>query len=58
MRRDASTGRDIAFIWSGPEQWLAHMQPAPAGGMEAALAWPFAGLASIVDQSHGRTSCA
>jgi sarcosine oxidase subunit gamma len=49
------TGRDITFIWSGPEQWLASIQAAPAGGMEAALAWPFAGLASIVDQSHGRT---
>jgi sarcosine oxidase subunit gamma len=48
-------GRDIAFIWSGPEQWLAHMEPAPAAGMEAVLAEPLAGLASIVDQSHGRT---
>ena len=48
-------GRDIDFIWSGPDQWLASRHPAPAGGMEAALAPPFAGLASIVDQSHGRT---
>ncbi len=48
-------GRDMAFIWSGPDQWLACGHPAPAGGMEAALAAPFAGLASIVDQSHGRT---
>ena len=48
-------GRDMAFIWSGPDQWLASRHPAPAGGMEAALAPPFAGLASIVDQSHGRT---
>jgi heterotetrameric sarcosine oxidase gamma subunit len=47
-------GRDMAFIWSGPEQWLAHMQPAPAAGMEAVLA-PLAGLAALVDQSHGRT---
>jgi sarcosine oxidase subunit gamma len=47
-------GRDMAFIWSGPEQWLAHMEPAPAGGMEAVLA-PLAGVAAIVDQSHGRT---
>jgi sarcosine oxidase subunit gamma len=47
-------GRDIALIWSGPEQWLAHMEPAPAAGMEAMLA-PLAGMASLVDQSHGRT---
>ncbi len=47
-------GRDIAFIWSGPDQWLAYMQPAPAGGMEAHLAPALAGLAAIVDQSHGR----
>ncbi len=48
-------GRDVAFIWSGPEQWLAHMQPAPAAGMESVLAGSLVGLASIVDQSHGRT---
>jgi heterotetrameric sarcosine oxidase gamma subunit len=47
--------RDIAFIWAGPDQWLAHRYPAPSRGMEAALAEPFAGLAAIVDQSHGRT---
>lgn len=48
-------GRDMAFIWSGPDQWLAYSHPAPARGMEVALAEAFAGLASIVDQSHGRT---
>ena len=48
-------GRDIAFVWSGPDQWLACTHPAPSQGMEALLATPFAGLASIVDQSHGRT---
>jgi len=48
-------GRDMAFIWSGPDQWLAFRHPAPAAGMEAALAGPLAGLAAIVDQSHGRT---
>jgi sarcosine oxidase subunit gamma len=47
-------GRDIAFVWSGPDQWLVCTHPAPLQGMEALLA-PFAGLASIVDQSHGRT---
>jgi sarcosine oxidase subunit gamma len=48
-------GRDMAFIWSGPDQWLACGHPAPAQGMEALLAAHFAGLASVVDQSHGRT---
>lgn len=48
-------GRDLAFIWSGPDQWLVLRQPAPSEGMEALLGTPFAGLASIVDQSHGRT---
>jgi sarcosine oxidase subunit gamma len=49
-----AVGRDMAFIWSGPEQWLAHIVPVPAVGMEAVLA-PLAGAASLVDQSHGRT---
>jgi heterotetrameric sarcosine oxidase gamma subunit len=48
-------GRDVAFIWSGPDQWLACTPRTPAGGIEALLAAPFAGLASVVDQSHGRT---
>jgi sarcosine oxidase subunit gamma len=48
-------GRDIAFVWSGPDQWLAIKQPAPNEGMEALLAAPLAGLAALVDQSHGRT---
>lgn len=48
-------GRDVAFIWAGPDQWLAWKHLAPAEGMEAMLVQPFAGLAAIVDQSHGRT---
>ena len=48
-------GRDHAFIWSGPDQWLAYRHLAPATGMEAHLATAFAGLASIVDESHART---
>jgi sarcosine oxidase subunit gamma len=48
-------GRDIAFVWSGPDQWLVCKHPAPLQGMEALLMASFAGLASIVDQSHGRT---
>jgi methylglutamate dehydrogenase subunit D len=47
-------GQKIAFVWLGPDQWLASQHPAPQGGMEALLA-PLAGLASLIDQSHGRT---
>jgi len=44
-------GRNIAFIWTGPEQWLAQGPP----GKEAELAEAFSGLAFIVDQGHART---
>ena len=47
-------GQKIAFVWLGPDQWLAVRHPAPQDGMEALLA-PLAGLASLVNQSHGRT---
>jgi len=47
-------GQKIAFIWVGPDQWLAAQYPGPKDGMEACLA-PLVGLASLVDQSHGRT---
>src|SRR5215510_7104483 len=43
-------GRDIAFIWTGPDQWLAQGPP----GKASLLAQAFAGLASVVDQSHAR----
>jgi sarcosine oxidase subunit gamma len=44
----------LAFIWSGPERWLAHRHSEPPGGMEALLA-PLAAHAAVVDQSHART---
>src|SRR5215510_6268930 len=44
-------GRDIAFIWTGPDQWLAQGPP----GKEAQLAEAFSGLVFIVDQRHART---
>ena len=47
-------GHGMAFIWSGPDQWFAHAEHAPAAGMEATLAECVRDLASIVDQSHGR----
>jgi methylglutamate dehydrogenase subunit D len=55
VRPKRVVGRDIAFVWLGPDQWLAIKQPAPKEGMEAMLAAPLAGLAALVDQSHGRT---
>jgi methylglutamate dehydrogenase subunit D len=45
----------LAFVWSGPDRWLAHRASEPPGvGMEALLA-PLAAHAAIVDQSHART---
>jgi methylglutamate dehydrogenase subunit D len=44
-------GRDIAFIWTGPDQWLAQGPQ----GQEPLLAEVFSLLASVVDQSHART---
>jgi sarcosine oxidase subunit gamma len=47
-------GEQLAFVWVGPDQWLATQHPVPKDGMEARLA-SLVGLASLVDQSHGRT---
>jgi heterotetrameric sarcosine oxidase gamma subunit len=44
---------DLAFVWSGPDRWLAHRAQPPPGGMAALLA-PLAAHAAIVDQSHAR----
>jgi methylglutamate dehydrogenase subunit D len=43
----------LAFIWSGPDRWLAHRAEAPPLGMEELLA-PLATQAAIVDQGHAR----
>lgn len=48
-------GPELTFIWSGLDQWLAYKRTAPTAGMEALLAPSLANLASIVDQTHGRT---
>src|SRR5262245_23459998 len=42
-------GRDIAFIWTGPDQWLAQGPLVK----ESLLAEAFSCVASVVDQSHG-----
>ena len=46
----------IAFLWAGPDQWLAASREAlKAGGFERQLAGLFAGSASLTEQSDGRT---
>jgi sarcosine oxidase subunit gamma len=45
---------DLAFVWSGPDRWLAHRSAEPPQGMEALLAAPLGSAAAIVDQSHAR----
>lgn len=49
------TGNGIAFIWHGPEQWLA-IADRGAGGrdLEVELKPLLGGVAAIVDQSDGR----
>jgi heterotetrameric sarcosine oxidase gamma subunit len=49
-------GKGIEFLWAGPEQWLALSRDGlPAGEFETRLAAVFAGLASVAEQSDGRT---
>lgn len=49
-------GRGIEFLWAGPGQWLALCRDGlPAGELESRLAAVFAGLASVSEQSDGRT---
>ena len=49
-------GKGIEFLWAGPGQWLALSREAiPAGEFETRLAAVFAGLASVAEQSDGRT---
>jgi heterotetrameric sarcosine oxidase gamma subunit len=46
----------IAFLWAGPEQWLAVAGPGrPAGQFENMLAGVFDGHAAVTEQSDGRT---
>ena len=46
-------GHDIAFLWTGPAQWLAVAESATTD-IESTLAGPFAGVAAVFDQSDGR----
>ncbi len=52
-RPTITVGNGLAFVWSGPAQWLA-IGPQMAGPVEAGLGAAFAGHASIVDQSGSR----
>ena len=51
-------GRDIAFVWYGPDQWLAVAERGAGShtgrDIELELKPLLAGLASVVDQSDGR----
>lgn len=52
-----ASGRGVDFVWCGPGQWLAVAEAEvadAAGGIEALLEKPFAGLASVIEQSDGR----
>ena len=49
-------GRDIELLWTGPGQWMALLRrDLPPGELEARLAAVFAGLASVAEQSDGRS---
>lgn len=45
---------DIAFIWSGPDEWIAIAERRDGRDLEFELKPLLAGLAVVVDQSDGR----
>ncbi len=48
--------KGIELLWAGPGQWLAlSRESLPAGELETRLSAVFAGLASVAEQSDGRT---
>lgn len=47
-------GRGIAFVWAGPDQWLAIAARERDRDLEIELKPALAGIASVVDQSDGR----
>lgn len=54
-----AVGRDVAFVWSGPDQWLAVAEGPLAESplaevLEAVLAERLEGLAAVADQGNGR----
>lgn len=53
-RPERVAARDIAFVWAGPDQWLAVADRGGGRDLELELKPRLAGLASVVDQSDGR----
>jgi heterotetrameric sarcosine oxidase gamma subunit len=53
-RPERVVGNGIAFVWLGPDQWLAIADRASGRDLEVELKQHLAGLASVVDQSDGR----
>jgi sarcosine oxidase subunit gamma len=47
-------GRGIAFVWHGPEQWIAVAERGNGRDLERELKPVLAGLSSVVDLSDGR----
>jgi len=48
------SGKGIAFVWAGPDQWLAVAERGANRDMERELKSLLSGMASVVDQSDGR----
>ena len=47
-------GNGIAFVWAGPDQWLAIAERKDGRDLETELKAALSGIASVVDQSDGR----
>ena len=47
-------GKGIAFVWAGPDHWLAVAEREQNRDLEVELKAKLAGIASVVDQSDGR----
>jgi heterotetrameric sarcosine oxidase gamma subunit len=47
-------GKDIAFIWAGPDQWIAMAERGQNRDIEVELKPLLDGLSSVVDQSDAR----
>lgn len=45
----------VGFVWAGPSQWLAFDRSAVPHSFEPRLRATLAGMASVMDQSDGRT---
>jgi len=47
-------GKGVAFVWAGPDQWLAIADRNESRDLEAELKTALTGSASVVDHSDGR----